>query len=69
MAALVAEYIKQNDLAEKTGLAVRTLAQSLLMSTAQPIVEKQGVDEQGRHWRVTTLFCSRVQALQISARL
>lgn len=48
MAALVAEYIKQNDLAEKTGLAVRTLAQSLLMSTAQPIVEKQGVDEQGK---------------------
>ena len=48
MAALVAEYIKQNDLAEKTGLAVRTLAQSLLMSTAQPIVEKQGVDDQGQ---------------------
>ena len=50
-AGISARYISNidpNDLAEKTGLAVRTLAQSLLMSTAQPIVEKQGVDEQGK---------------------
>ena len=40
MAALVAEYIQANGLAEKTGLSVRQLAQSLLMSTAVPLREK-----------------------------
>ena len=39
MAALVAEYIKANDLDEQTGLSVRQLAQSLLMSTAVPMRE------------------------------
>ena len=39
MAALVAEYIDANGLAEKTGLSVRELAQSLLMSTAVPMRE------------------------------
>ena len=37
--ALVQQYIKENDLAEKTGLSVRTLAQSLIMSTASPLYE------------------------------
>ncbi|MBR7179733.1 MAG: S8 family serine peptidase [Oscillospiraceae bacterium] len=39
MAALVAEYIKENGLDEQTGLSVRHLAQSLLMSTAEPLRE------------------------------
>ena len=42
MAAVVAQYIKANNLTEKTGLTARALAQSLLMSTAQPILEDQG---------------------------
>ena len=37
MAALVAQYIRENNLTEQTGLDARTLAQSLLMSTAQPM--------------------------------
>ena len=40
MAALVAEYIQANGLEEQTGLSVRQLAQSLLMSTAVPMREK-----------------------------
>ena len=44
MAALVAQYIRENDLAEKTGLTVRALTNSLLMSTAVPVV-KQAEDE------------------------
>lgn len=40
MAALAAQYIKEKGLAEKTGLSARTLAQSLLMSTAQPMIEE-----------------------------
>ena len=39
MAALLAQYIRENGLAEKTGLDARTLSQSLLMSTAVPILE------------------------------
>ena len=39
MAALVAQYIEESGLAEKTGLTPRVLAQSLLMSTAEPIVD------------------------------
>ena len=39
MAALVAQYIRENDLEAKTGLDARTLAQSLLMSTAVPFGE------------------------------
>lgn len=35
--ALIQQYIRENNLAEKTGLSVRTLAQSLLMSTAEPL--------------------------------
>lgn len=42
MSALMAQYIKENDLAAKTGLSVRTLSQSLLMSTAIPLTESDG---------------------------
>ena len=38
MAALVAQYIRENDLTEQTGLTTRQLAQSLLMSTADPLM-------------------------------
>ena len=37
--ALVEQYIRENGLADKTGLSVRTLAQSLMMSTAIPLHE------------------------------
>ena len=40
MAALVAEYIQANGLDEQTGMSVRHLAQSLLMSTAEPLFEE-----------------------------
>lgn len=39
MSALVAQYIKEKGLSEKTGLSIRTLSQSLLMSTATPLTE------------------------------
>ena len=39
MAALMAQYIRENDLEAKTGLDTRTLAQSLLMSTAVPVLD------------------------------
>ena len=38
MAAVVAQYIRENGLEEKTGLTARQLAQSLLMSTAEPLI-------------------------------
>lgn len=47
MAALVAQYIRENDLTEQTGLTVRQLVQSLLMSTAEPMVEDYGKDGDG----------------------
>ncbi|MGN1306788.1 MAG: S8 family serine peptidase [Faecousia sp.] len=37
--ALMAQYIRENGLAEKTGLSPRKLAHSLLMSTATPVVD------------------------------
>ncbi len=40
MSAVVAQYIRDNGLAEKTGLSARQLAQSLLMSTAEPLFEE-----------------------------
>lgn len=40
MAALVAQYIKANGLNEQTGLSIRVLTQSLLMSTAEPVYEE-----------------------------
>lgn len=42
MSALISEYIKENDLTEKTGLSVRTLTQSLLMSTSVPLKDEDG---------------------------
>ncbi len=39
MAALVSQYIQENGLVEKTGLSVRQLAQSLMMSTAEPLFD------------------------------
>ena len=41
MAALVAQYIRENDLTTKTGLSARQLTQSLLMSTAVPMLEEE----------------------------
>ncbi|MBE6945098.1 MAG: hypothetical protein E7459_03300, partial [Ruminococcaceae bacterium] len=38
-AAVMAEYIRANNLTEKTGLTVRQLSQSLMMSTALPLYE------------------------------
>ena len=43
MAALMAEYIRENGLEEKTGLTVRALSQSLLMSTAEALQEEAGI--------------------------
>ncbi len=37
MSALLAQYIRENDLTAKTGLTERQLIQSLLMSTAEPV--------------------------------
>ena len=41
MAALMAQVYQEKDLHEKTGLSARHLAQSLLMSTAQPLREEE----------------------------
>ncbi len=38
MAAVIAQYIRENGLEEQTGLSARQLAQSLLMSTAEPML-------------------------------
>ena len=40
-AALMAQYIRESGLAEKTGYSARQLAQSLLMSTAVPLREEK----------------------------
>ncbi len=42
MAAVVAQYIEENGLADLTGLSTRQLAQSLLMSTAVPMLDASG---------------------------
>lgn len=41
MSALMEQYIRDNGLAEKTGRSVRTLTQSLLMGTAEPVIEAE----------------------------
>ena len=41
MVALMAQYIREKDLDSKTDLSVRGLAQSLLMSTATPMLEME----------------------------
>ncbi len=43
----VAQYIREEGLARKTGLTARQLAQSLLMSTAVPQMEDYGEDGHG----------------------
>ena len=43
LSALVVQYIEENNLTEKTGLSKRTLAQTLLMSTAVPLEQKDGL--------------------------
>ena len=42
MTAVLAQYIRENDLITKTGLTQRQLVHSLLMSTAVPVVEDFG---------------------------
>lgn len=38
--AILAEYIRDNDLIEKTGLSKRALTQALIMGTATPLIEE-----------------------------
>ena len=45
MAAVMGQYIRDNNLCEKTGLSQRQLINSLLMSTAHPVF-----DEYGDYW-------------------
>ena len=40
MAAVVMQYIRENGLVEKTGMSQRALATSLLMATAEPLVDE-----------------------------
>ena len=47
MAALIGQYIRANDLCEKTGLTQRQLTNSLLMSTSHPVY-----DANGSYWPV-----------------
>lgn len=49
MAAVVAQYMRENGLAEQTGMSPRHLAQSLLMSTAEPLREEASG---GNYWSV-----------------
>ena len=42
MVAVLAQYIEEKGYTEKTGLTLRALAQSLLMSTAEPMYESEG---------------------------
>ena len=42
LSAVMAQYIRDNGLEEKTGLTVRQLTQSLLMSTAEPLADADG---------------------------
>lgn len=42
LSALVLQYIRENNLTRKTGLTARALAQSLLMSTAEPLTQADG---------------------------
>lgn len=43
LSALVLQYIEGQNLAERTGLSARALAQALLMSTAKPLTEESGL--------------------------
>ncbi len=41
IAAVLAQYLRENGIPEKTGLTTRQLTNSLLMSTAEPLVEEE----------------------------
>ncbi len=43
LSALVLQYIEDQNLTEQTGLSARALAQALLMSTAKPLTEENGL--------------------------
>lgn len=43
IAAVAAQYVREKGLADKTGEDERTLIQSLIMSTAEPVLESEGV--------------------------
>ncbi len=43
MSALMAQFVRENNLTEKTGLTERQIIQSLLMSTATPVQVSEGV--------------------------
>lgn len=40
LSAILMQYIKETNLAKRTGVSARALAQSLLMSTAEPVIEE-----------------------------
>ena len=42
LTAVIGEYYRANDIKDKTGLTLRQFAQSLLMSTAVPVMEETG---------------------------
>lgn len=44
MAAVVAQYLNQTGLAKEKGMTVRALSQALLMSTATPLKDENGVE-------------------------
>ena len=41
LSAGVMQYIRENNLTQRTGLSARVLAQSLLLSTAEPVIEEE----------------------------
>lgn len=51
LVAVLGQYIRENDLCEKTGMSQRHLANSLLMSTAVPVFEDYGEYGSG-YWSV-----------------
>lgn len=44
LAAVVAQYIRENALGEQEGMTVRALAQALLMSTSKPLMENDTIE-------------------------
>ena len=49
MAALIAQYVRENGLEEKLGMSARQIANSLLMSTAEPMFEEESG---GNYWTI-----------------
>ena len=58
LAAVMAQYIKDNDLTTKTNLSVRQLINSLFMSTATPLIE---LDSEGEYYSVMKQGAGLVQ--------